>query len=330
MLTPQDIQDKKFEKATFGGYDMSLVDDFLEQVYEDYGALYKENAILKNKLKVLVEKVEEYRATEDSMRMALLTAQKMASEITDEAKTKAAAILAEADVQAARRSAELKGKTVEEEKRLEAAKRHTSAFSTRILDLIAEEKLFLERLEELVIPGSDTVPEPTPAPPAAELIAPAAPPAAPPTPKDLSLEESSVGEYLAREVSRIAVVSPKEDVSRVTVSPKEDVTITVKVPRDPFDEESGSAEDMDFLKMFDQDHLEEPPTPPAPPQDVRAEEKIEIARSISTALGDTEEIDIDVGAFYDDEGEPTTKRPKFEFDNLQFGTNFHDEDEDER
>ena len=41
----------------------------------DYTALYKENAALKAKLKVLVEKVEDYRATEDSMRATLLTAQ---------------------------------------------------------------------------------------------------------------------------------------------------------------------------------------------------------------------------------------------------------------
>ncbi|MDR3207713.1 MAG: DivIVA domain-containing protein, partial [Oscillospiraceae bacterium] len=61
MLTPQEVQDKKFEKAVFGGYDMGGVDDFLEQLTEDYAALFKENAVLKSKLKVLVDTVEEYR-----------------------------------------------------------------------------------------------------------------------------------------------------------------------------------------------------------------------------------------------------------------------------
>ncbi len=56
MLTPQDIRDKQFVKAVFGGYDMSTVDDFLEELTEDYAALYKENAILKSKIKVLVER----------------------------------------------------------------------------------------------------------------------------------------------------------------------------------------------------------------------------------------------------------------------------------
>ena len=88
MLTPQDITEKKFEKALMGGYEMALVDDFLERLHEDYTALYKDNAVLKSKLKVLVKKVEEYRSTEDSMRMALLTAQKMGNEIVEEAKGK--------------------------------------------------------------------------------------------------------------------------------------------------------------------------------------------------------------------------------------------------
>ena len=52
MLTPQDIQNKEFVKAVFGGYDMQGVDDFLEELTDDYAALYKDNAILKSKIKV--------------------------------------------------------------------------------------------------------------------------------------------------------------------------------------------------------------------------------------------------------------------------------------
>ena len=75
MISPQELQNKKFEKAVFGGYDMAGIDEFLDVLIPDYTALYKENMSLKNKMKVLVEKVEEYRSTEDAMRKALLTAQ---------------------------------------------------------------------------------------------------------------------------------------------------------------------------------------------------------------------------------------------------------------
>ena len=78
MMTPQEVSQHAFAKASFGGYNMAMVDEFLDVLTEDYSALYKENAVLKSKMKVLVEKVEEYRSTEDAMRKTLLTAQKMA------------------------------------------------------------------------------------------------------------------------------------------------------------------------------------------------------------------------------------------------------------
>ena len=78
MLTPQEVSTHAFAKAVMGGYNMAMVDEFLDELTDDYTALYKENAALKAKMKVLVEKVEDYRATEDSMRATLLTAQKMA------------------------------------------------------------------------------------------------------------------------------------------------------------------------------------------------------------------------------------------------------------
>ena len=70
MLTPQQIQDISFEKALFGGYDMDSVDDILEPLTEDYVTLYKENSVLKSKMRILVEKLEEYRKQEASMQNA--------------------------------------------------------------------------------------------------------------------------------------------------------------------------------------------------------------------------------------------------------------------
>ena len=53
MLTPQEVSGKVFPKASFGGYAMSVVDEFLDTLTEDYTNLYTENATLKAKLKVL-------------------------------------------------------------------------------------------------------------------------------------------------------------------------------------------------------------------------------------------------------------------------------------
>ena len=98
MFTPQEVSEKVFPKSSFGagGYAMGAVDEFLDALTEDYTALYKENVTLKAKLKILAEKVEEYRATEDAMRSTLLTAQKMAAKLVQEAQTEKENLLKEA------------------------------------------------------------------------------------------------------------------------------------------------------------------------------------------------------------------------------------------
>ena len=69
MITAQDIREKTFEKSRMNGYDMASVDDFLEELAEDIGAAQKENAVLKSKMKVLVDKIEEYLIRADYERL---------------------------------------------------------------------------------------------------------------------------------------------------------------------------------------------------------------------------------------------------------------------
>ena len=73
-MTPQDIREKTFEKAMFGGYDMAAVQNYQEEVATELANAQKEVAVLKGKMKVLVDKIEEYRASEDAMRLAILSA----------------------------------------------------------------------------------------------------------------------------------------------------------------------------------------------------------------------------------------------------------------
>ena len=162
MLTPQEISEKEFTKAVFGGYDMSAVDDFLESLTADYSLLYKENAILKSKIKVLVEKVEEYRSTEDAMRMALLTAQKMGDELVDEARKKSTDIVENAQADAKAQLADTELRIREEEYRLSAAKEATASFVDESRGLMAKITEFLAGLGALSLPEPEPEPEPEP------------------------------------------------------------------------------------------------------------------------------------------------------------------------
>ncbi len=164
MLTPQEISGKEFVKAVFGGYDMSAVDDFLETLTADYAALYKENAILKSKIKVLVEKVEEYRTTDDAMRMALLTAQRMSEEITSEAKKKSEEMLRQADKDVRDRLSDMNNRFTAEEERLKALKAETNKYVKASQEIVRQYTQFLTKLEdvssEMVLPERQRESEP--------------------------------------------------------------------------------------------------------------------------------------------------------------------------
>lgn len=101
MFTPQQIDQISFGRSTFGGYDMQQVDEFLEPLTEDYVTLYKENALLKSKMRVLVGKLEEYRKNEASMKDAVINAQKTCDKMVAEAEAKCAKMLSNASAAAA-------------------------------------------------------------------------------------------------------------------------------------------------------------------------------------------------------------------------------------
>jgi len=214
MLTPQDISEKGFVKAVFGGYDMEGVDEFLETVSSDYSSLYKENAILKGKLKVLVEKVEEYRSTEDAMRMALLTAQRMGEEITVEANRTKDEMLQKADSEIKTRLSDTAVRIADEEQRLKLASAETAKFIELSQAIMRKHSEFLEKLETArsAVTIQSTVaqnapkqkapkaPKPAPPPPPPIAPIPQEPPQPAPVPEPPDIVEDDVISGIAEQI----------------------------------------------------------------------------------------------------------------------------------
>ncbi len=123
MFTPQQIDQVSFSRATFGGYDMQSVDEFLEPLTEDYITLYKENALLKSKMKVLVTKLEEYRNNEASMKDAIVNAQKTCDMMVKEAETKCTQMLNDANQAASENAKNADALIAAENERVEEARR---------------------------------------------------------------------------------------------------------------------------------------------------------------------------------------------------------------
>lgn len=120
MMTPQEIQEKTFAKAVFGGYDMQMVDEFVEPLAQDYITLYKENEALRSKLKVLVKKLEEYRDEEECRKKAEEETKASCKAMVQEAEKKCRDMLLEAENMAAQRNTE--DLVAQEEHRLNCAK----------------------------------------------------------------------------------------------------------------------------------------------------------------------------------------------------------------
>lgn len=146
MFTPQQIEQISFGRATFGGYDIQSVDETLEPLIEDYITLYKENALLKSKMKVLVSKLEEYRTNEASMKDAIVNAQKTCDMMVKEAEAKCTQMLSDANAAAAQNAKNADYLISEENGRVEAAKK---AAADKITDIQKQIHTCIEVLERI-------------------------------------------------------------------------------------------------------------------------------------------------------------------------------------
>ena len=206
MITAQDIREKTFEKS-FNGYSMAQVDEFLDQIAADLAAMAKESAATKSKMRVLVEKVEEYRQTEDSMRLALLSAQKMSAQIENDAQSRADTIVAEARDTAERLTRRASDGIANEEAKLEEAKKATTKFFEHMRAVCEKQIEFYDKLSRMRLVGDDDAPkaapaEPAPAPEAEAEPAPA--PEAEPAPEPQAApEEKPVSDEMAETVRSI-------------------------------------------------------------------------------------------------------------------------------
>ena len=189
-MTPQDIREKTFEKAMFGGYDMAAVQNYQEEVATELANAQKEIAVLKGKMKVLVDKIEEYRASEDAMRLAILSAQKVGKQIEDDAQARADKILSEAKNTSDRILGGLQHETANEEAKLLNAKTSCAKFLEDVRNLCLTQ---LEYLDGVAGSKAESAPRAAARPTAS--AAPAEPaPAAPAEPVPAAQPEAPAAE----------------------------------------------------------------------------------------------------------------------------------------
>ncbi|RIV28229.1 DivIVA domain-containing protein [Alicyclobacillaceae bacterium I2511] len=142
-LSPLDIHNKEFGRS-FRGYDEDQVDDFLEQVIQDYEALIRQNKELEEKIENLNEKLKHFTNIEESLSKSIIVAQETASEVKNNARKEAQLILKESEKNADRIVSEALNKSRKIAMEVEEVHKHAAIYRARFRSLIHAQLEMLE------------------------------------------------------------------------------------------------------------------------------------------------------------------------------------------
>ena len=143
MITPLDIENKKFSKQMMNGYSVEEVDDFLDDLTVDYTKMYKENSEQKTQIEELSKSLEHYKTIEETLQNTLVMAQKTAEDVKNVAKQQADQILNEARGNAQTQVKELENQIMNKNKELDDIKKQFDIYKAKM------ESLLISQLELL-------------------------------------------------------------------------------------------------------------------------------------------------------------------------------------
>lgn len=136
MITPLDIENKKFSKQVMNGYSVEEVDDFLDDLTADYTKNYKEATELKSKVEELNQSLEHYKAIEKTLQNTLVMAQTTADDVKEIAKKQADQIISEAKSVAQKQVDELDNEIISKRRQLDEIKKQFDIYKAKMESLL--------------------------------------------------------------------------------------------------------------------------------------------------------------------------------------------------
>ena len=146
MITPLDIENKKFGKQMMNGYSVEEVDDFLDDLTVDYSKNYKEISELKSKVDELERSLAHYKTIETTLQNTLLMAQETAEDVKNVAKQKADQIIKDAKASSEQQVNELNNEITSKQKALDDIKKQFDIYKAKMESLLISQ---LELLKEV-------------------------------------------------------------------------------------------------------------------------------------------------------------------------------------
>jgi cell division initiation protein len=173
-ITPQDIHSQEFRRS-LRGYDMDEVDAFLTQVADEIETHVQESLQLKDRIKVLEERITEYRQLDQRLKDTLVTAQEMKEEIAKVSQHKVEAAAAQARVEAQQIVADAHKKLVRIQSQVDDLRRFRDSFIIRYKAFLDQQYRFLADYAKSEGAGAGAKEAEKPQPAATEAEKPAAP-----------------------------------------------------------------------------------------------------------------------------------------------------------
>ena len=146
MITPLEIENKKFSKKTLNGYDPEEVDDFLDELTKDYESLYRQSTENQNQIDDLKGKLEHYTQIESTLQSTLLMAQSAADEVKKAAQKEAEQIVREAENKAKEATSDVDRQIMEKKKSLEDVQKQFDVYKAKMESLLISQ---LELIKEI-------------------------------------------------------------------------------------------------------------------------------------------------------------------------------------
>ena len=136
MITPLDIENKRFAKQMVNGYSVEEVDDFLDELTVEYSKNYKEVNELRTKVEELNNSLVQYKTIEYTLQYKLVMAQTTAEEVKNVAKQKADQIVEEAKANAQKQVDELNNEILLKQKELDDVKKQFDIYKAKMESLL--------------------------------------------------------------------------------------------------------------------------------------------------------------------------------------------------
>ena len=146
MITPLDIENKKFSKQVMNGYSVDEVDDFLDELTVDYGKNYREVAQLRTKIEEQIKIIEHYKTIEDTLQNTLVMAQSTDEDVKNVAKKQTEQIINEARGNAKQQTDNLDLEILSKKKELEEIKKQFDIYKAKMESLLISQ---LELLKDI-------------------------------------------------------------------------------------------------------------------------------------------------------------------------------------